>query len=105
MRQRRAALAAAAKPAAARGDRRESQPRPQPRRLGFAQLRELEALPGRIEAREAEQVQLTEAAGRPELYRRDASEQGRVHARLAELLAELDAAYARWAELEAQKTI
>ena len=75
-----------------------------PGRLGFAQQRELEALPARIEALEAEQAQLMQRAGEPELYRRDASEQGRVHARLAELAAELETAYARWAALEAQKT-
>ena len=45
-----------------------------------------------------------ERAADPELYRRNASDQGRVHARLAELAAGLEAAYARWAALEAQKT-
>jgi ATP-binding cassette subfamily F protein uup len=107
MRQRRAALAAGPKPAAARGDPRETQgpARARPGRLGFAQQRELEALPARIEALEAEQAQLLQRAGEPELYRRDAGEQGRVHARLEELPAELEVAYARWAELEAQKTL
>ena len=113
MRQRRAALAAAtkpagaAKPASASGSARDATiaPRPKPGRLGHALQRELDALPARIEALEAEQAQLTQRAGQPELYRRDASEQGRVHARLAELASELETAYARWAALEAQKTL
>ncbi|HEY8155767.1 MAG TPA: ATP-binding cassette domain-containing protein [Myxococcota bacterium] len=106
MRQSRAAQAAAARPAPPRGDPREtpSPPRPKPGRLGFAQQRELAALPAQIEALEAEQKQLLERAADPELYRRNASDQGRVHARLAELAAGLEAAYARWAALEAQKT-
>jgi len=113
MRQRRAALAAAtkpagaAKPASASGSARDATiaPRPKPGRLGHALQRELDALPARIEALEAEQAQLTQRAGQPELYRRDASEHGRVHARLAELASELETAYARWAALEAQKTL
>ncbi len=107
MRQRRAQSSAAPKQVPASGGSREaaSASRPKPRRLSFAQQRELEALPARIEALEAEQTQLTQRAGQPELYRRDPSEQERVHGRLAELAAELETAYARWAALEAQKEL
>ena len=104
MRQRRAALAAATKATAAPAARKAAAPaRPKPARLGYAQQRELEALPARIEALDAEQAELSALASRPELYRRDPAEQGRVHARLAELALELEAAYARWAALEALK--
>ena len=104
MRQRRAAVAAATKPTAAPPARKAATPaRSKPARLGYAQQRELEALPARIEALDAEQAELSALASRPELYRRDPAEQGRVHARLAELALELESAYARWAALEALK--
>ncbi len=113
MRQRRSAIASATRPvpAARPGSRPDGSQegmiprRPKRARLGFAQQRELEALPGRIEALEAEQTQLSERLAQPEIYRRDASEPSRVHARLAELASELEAAYARWAALEAHKAV
>jgi len=102
VRQRRAALAAGAKPAAAPPARKAAAAdRPKPARLGHAEQRELEALPARIEALDAEQAELGALASRPELYRGDPAEPGRVHARLAELARELEAAYARWEALEA----
>jgi len=105
MRQRRAALAAAARAAAAPPAARPAQPAPAPKpgRLSFAEQRELEALPARIEALEAEQAALTARVSAPAFYRGDPAEQARVQTRIAALVAELEAAYARWDALESQK--
>ena len=70
------------------------------RRLGFKEQRELEALPGRIDALEREMAALTEALSAPDFYARDGAAQAAHHARMAALQAGLDAAFARWAELE-----
>jgi ATP-binding cassette subfamily F protein uup len=109
MRQRRAAAALAPptpEPAAAAAVARtpEARPATKPARLAYAEQRELEALPGRIEALDAEQAELTARAGDPALYRGDPEEQARVHARLAAIAAELEAAYGRWEALEARKS-
>ena len=74
---------------------------PKPAKLGFKDARELEQTPARIESLEAEQSELVERLSQPAFYKSDAEEQARVHARIAELTAELEAAYARWIELEA----
>ena len=76
---------------------------PTPAKRSFKEQRELEALPARIEALEREQGELGAEVSEPAFYRRDAAEQARVQARLAELPAELEAAYARWDELEARR--
>ena len=81
--------AASAPPAAAR------------RKLGFREQRELEQLPGRIETLEAGIAARTAGMQDPAFYRQDAALQQRQAAELAALQAELDAAYARWAELDA----
>jgi ATP-binding cassette subfamily F protein uup len=82
---------AAAKPAAASA------------KLSFKERRELEQLPAQIEALEKLQKELGEQASRPEFYKRTAAERAPVEARLAALPAELEAAYARWASLEARQ--
>jgi ATP-binding cassette subfamily F protein uup len=76
-------------------------PRPA-KKLGFNEQRELAALPAKIEALEAEQASLSAEVSRPEFYKRAANEQAEVQARLAALPDELEAAYARWQELEAR---
>ncbi|NNL66091.1 MAG: ATP-binding cassette domain-containing protein, partial [Myxococcales bacterium] len=76
-------------------------PKAKPRKLGFKAVRELEQAPERIETLEAEHVDLVASLSEPAFYTRDAAEQARVHTRIAELARELEAAYARWAELEA----
>ncbi|MEM1436553.1 MAG: ATP-binding cassette domain-containing protein, partial [Pseudomonadota bacterium] len=71
-----------------------------PRRLGYLAQRELTELPARIEALEAQQaaqVALTVAA---DFYQQDQAVVSRELKRLAELDAELEAAYARWEALE-----
>ncbi len=73
-----------------------------PRKLSFKERAELEALPARLEALEAEQQELCDRLADPAIYQADG---GRAVAaaktRLAELAAELESAYARWEELEA----
>ena len=74
-----------------------------PRKLSYKAQKELENLPERIEALEADIADLNNHMARPEFYQqpRDAITQSQ--ARLAELQKTLEAAYARWEELEALK--
>jgi ATP-binding cassette subfamily F protein uup len=72
-----------------------------PRKLSFKEARELEALPARIEALEAEHAQLVEKMSDPEFYKGDAAQMVAANARLQEIEAEQAAAFARWEELEA----
>ncbi len=70
------------------------------RKLSYNEQRELQSLPAVIERLEAEQAALQSSLSDPTLFR-ERPEQGRSAAvRLQELLAELEAAYARWAALE-----
>jgi ATP-binding cassette subfamily F protein uup len=102
LRQRRTPAAAAPTkgalpaPAAAR-------PAAAPAKLSFKERRELEQLPARIEALEKLQKELGEQVSQPEFYKRAAAERAPVETRLAALPAELEAAYARWASLEARR--
>jgi len=71
------------------------------RRLGFAERRELEGLPRRIEALDAEQAALHAQLADPAFYRTgDPDAIARARGRTSELDDELAAAYARWEELE-----
>jgi ATP-binding cassette subfamily F protein uup len=96
---------ATAKPA--RDDQRQKPPPPpaeplrsQPRRLSYKEQRELESLPARIEALEAEQRTLNETIAAPEFYKEAAERINNTLARLDALQHELTAAYTRWDELE-----
>ncbi|HEY2157351.1 MAG TPA: hypothetical protein VGH33_17110, partial [Isosphaeraceae bacterium] len=75
-------------------------PAEKPRRLGFKEKRELEALPGRIEALEAAREMLHVEMADPAFYRKDAGAIVETKARLESLEADLASAYARWEELE-----
>ena len=70
------------------------------RKLGFKEQRELELLPGRIDALEKALAGLTAALASEGFYRNDAAEQATHHRRMAEVQAELDGVYARWTELD-----
>jgi ATP-binding cassette subfamily F protein uup len=72
-------------------------------KLTYKEQREIDALPAQIEALEREQAQLGDEVSKPAFYKRDAAEQTRVQSRLAQLPAKLEAAYARWDELEARR--
>ncbi|MDR2030722.1 MAG: ATP-binding cassette domain-containing protein [Azoarcus sp.] len=69
-------------------------------KLGFNEKRELAALPDRIAALESEEAALQARLADPALYRGASQEVPRLNARLAAIAAELDAALARWEELE-----
>ena len=80
------------------------QRRPQktgPRKLTFAERRELDALPGKIEALDAEQADIEATISVPTFYKGDPQTITQTVARLDEIQAELEAAYERWDELEA----
>ncbi len=84
-------------PAAARNAR----VRPEgPRKLSYKDKRELESLPARIDALEAEQRALYGAMADPLFYRQDGAEIARKKARLDALELELAEAYRRWEEFE-----
>ena len=73
----------------------------QKRKLSFKEQKELETLPGQIEAMEARQAELNALVNAPDFYRQ---EQGQVNVILGELKTlegSLEQAYARWSELDA----
>ncbi|MCW9057513.1 MAG: ATP-binding cassette domain-containing protein [Gammaproteobacteria bacterium] len=74
-------------------------PASKPRKRSYKEQRELEELPKRIEALEAEQETLHARLADPTLYQ-EGAQAGGVQARLAELETELQQAYARWDALE-----
>jgi ATP-binding cassette subfamily F protein uup len=71
------------------------------RKLSFKDQRELDALPARIEALEAEQAQLRATLADPEIYVSDARRATELHARDAQIEEELMAALERWETLSA----
>jgi len=100
LRQRAASDAKAASAPGASAQRAQKRPST---KLSYKDERELAQLPAAIEALESEQSALAERISRPEFYRGDSQEQTRVQQRLAALPAEIEAAYARWTKLEAQR--
>jgi ATP-binding cassette subfamily F protein uup len=71
-------------------------------KLSYKEQRELEGLPGRIEALEAEQRTLHERTGGAEFYKESPDAIREALARVEALEAELVDAYARWHELESR---
>jgi ABC transport system ATP-binding/permease protein len=74
---------------------------PKKKRLPEKEMRELEALPGRIEAMEEEQAQWHARMADPAFYRQSGEEIARARQRAEALVAALEIAYRRWEELEA----
>src|SRR5690606_24989799 len=70
------------------------------RKLGFKEARELEQLPGTIESLEKKLAAMTAEMNDPAFYQRDATAITAHTAEVGKVQAELDAAYARWAELD-----
>ncbi|HEX5421257.1 MAG TPA: ATP-binding cassette domain-containing protein, partial [Gammaproteobacteria bacterium] len=70
------------------------------RKLGYKEARELEQLPARIETLEADLAARTSAMNDPVFYQQDSAAITAANHALAALQSELDAAYARWAELD-----
>ena len=75
---------------------------PSRRKLSYNEERELERLPARIEALEAEQRQLGAAISHPEFYREPAETIRAKLARQEALPEEVLQAYSRWHELESR---
>jgi len=73
---------------------------PKKSKMSYKEQRELEQLPGQIEAMESEQGALHEAMNDPDFFKQGNELVARHTARLAELEQQLAVAYARWDELE-----
>jgi len=73
---------------------------PRIQKLTFKEQREIEDLPGAIEVLEVQRTALFAAMADPVQYRTAGSEIAGLQARLNDLEKELEAAYARWEELE-----
>ena len=71
-----------------------------PRKLSYKERRELEELPGRIEALEAEERELNARIAGPEFYKEGGAAIAAALARLEALAEEQRSAYRRWDELE-----
>lgn len=71
------------------------------KKLGYREQRELQALPEKIAALEAEQKQITERLSDPELYKNNREEGVRLNQRYAEIEEALTACMIRWEEIEA----
>jgi len=79
-------------------------PRPDParRKLAYHEQRELEALPGRIDALENEERLLQSRIAAPEFYKESGTAIAAALARVETLRTELHTLYARWEELDAR---
>ena len=73
-------------------------------KLSYNEKRELDALPGRIDALERELAELRESLSDASVYRDDPDRAKAIGARLPIAEAELEAAVDRWAELEERAT-
>ena len=100
-RERARVLAQAAAPAPAPAPKPAEPPRPPAARtkLSYKEQRELDALPARIEALEAEQKALNDQLADPALYAREPQRAAELHARHAAIDEELMAALERWEAL------
>ncbi len=72
-----------------------------PKKLTFKESRELEALPPMIETLEAEKAALFAELETPDFYRKKGDAVAQTNKRVSEVTAQIEAAYARWEELEA----
>jgi ATP-binding cassette subfamily F protein uup len=80
-----------------------TEPRPARAKLTYKETRELEALPQRITALEAEQARIAGQLADPAFYRDAAERVKLLQARYSEVEDELMACLARWEELDAKK--
>jgi ATP-binding cassette subfamily F protein uup len=81
--------------------KKKSPPSTAPKKLGYMQQRELDALPGRIESLEARQQELFRMMSESDFYRRDGEQIAALKQELDQVEQELVKAFARWEELEA----
>ena len=98
-----AAAAAARKPerAATPAVSSPQPPAPAKRKLNYKDARELDALPQKIETLETRIAELGATMQEPTFYQQDSAHIVALNNELAALQVELDAAYARWQELDA----
>jgi len=75
-------------------------PAPKIKKLSYKEQRELAAMPGLIETLEQRQQALEATMAAPDFYQREHGQAQQVIAQLATVQAELEAAFARWAELD-----
>ncbi|HET7204231.1 MAG TPA: ATP-binding cassette domain-containing protein, partial [Steroidobacteraceae bacterium] len=73
------------------------------KKLSYKEGRELDELPARIEALEAEQKTLTVAMSSADYHKRGGDQMRRDAARVQDIERELEAAFERWAELDARR--
>ncbi|HUP07615.1 MAG TPA: ATP-binding cassette domain-containing protein [Caldimonas sp.] len=99
MRAAREAAAPATKPRGAASARAADVETTRPRKLGYKEQRELDALPDRIEGLEEEQKRLVELLADGGLYAREPARAAATRARSAEVEQELAAALERWETL------
>lgn len=88
-----------ARASSARQDRVQSATPQRQAKLTYREKEEYEALPGKIEALEAEEAELNKLFCDPELFRKPAGEVSAMKRRLGEIPHEIEKAMARWAEL------
>ena len=72
------------------------------KKLSFQEMRELEALPGKIDSLEQEQANITLRLNEPIIYRDYPDEATALQARFASIEKELADCLARWEELESK---
>ena len=84
----------------AKGEQRTAESEQRKRKLSYKESRELEALPGRIEGLESEIAALRGESESSEFYKAGSERIKEVLARIESAGSELDAALARWVELE-----
>lgn len=85
--------------------KQERQKKDRQAKLSFKEEKELSELPGRIEALEAKQHDLTILMSDPELYRQGGQKAAEAKARMDEVETLLKSSYARWEELEARAAL
>lgn len=73
-----------------------------PKKLGYMEQRELDALPGRIESLETRQQELFQTMSDPNFFRQDGERIAAVKAELQQVEQELESDFARWEILEAR---
>jgi len=88
-----------------------AEPKPAPvtpaekaKKLSFKDQRELEAMPQKIQTLETERDQINARMGAADFFKQDKAAITAIQARLTALDQSLEAAYARWEELEALRT-
>ena len=73
-----------------------------PKKLGYMEKRELDALPGRIESLELRQEELFQVMSQPDFYRKESDHIAEVKSQLAQVEKELEQAFSRWEALESR---